>query len=69
MLKGRKKRRGEQKQTQGGGNGNRENQRKEKRKKKAHVGSLAKFRKRVTRSMEPFSSKSCLKKRAVSMLT
>lgn len=34
-----------------------------------HVGSLAKFRKRHTFSMEPFSSKSDLKKRAVSMFT
>ncbi|KAF1747742.1 hypothetical protein GCK72_024208 [Caenorhabditis remanei] len=33
------------------------------------VGSLAKLRKRHTFSMDPFSSKSCLKKRAVSMLT
>ena len=33
------------------------------------VGSLAKLRKRVTRSNEPFSSKSCRKNRAVSMLT
>lgn len=34
-----------------------------------HVGSFAKLRKRVTLSSDPFSSKSCLKKRAVSMLT
>lgn len=34
-----------------------------------HVGSLARLRKRQTFSMEPFSSKSDLKKRAVSMLT
>ena len=34
-----------------------------------HVGSLARLRKRHTFSMEPFSSKSCLKNRAVSMLT
>ena len=33
------------------------------------VGSLAKLRKRVTRSNEPFSSKSCRKNRAVSILT
>eukprot|EP00438_Fugacium_kawagutii_P014061 Skav204168 [mRNA] locus=scaffold903:408718:420898:- [translate_table: standard] len=33
------------------------------------VGSLAKFMKSTTFSMEPFSSKSFLKKRAVSMLT
>lgn len=33
------------------------------------VGSLAKLRKRVTRSKDPFSSKSDLKNRAVSMLT
>mmetsp|Transcript_69951 Transcript_69951/g.176250 ORF Transcript_69951/g.176250 Transcript_69951/m.176250 type:complete len:232 (+) Transcript_69951:602-1297(+) len=33
------------------------------------VGSLAKFMKRTTFSIEPFSSKSFLKKRAVSMLT
>jgi hypothetical protein len=37
--------------------------------KETNVGSLAKLRKRETRSREPFSSKSCLKKRAVSMLT
>lgn len=35
----------------------------------AHVGSLARFKNRHTLSMEPFSSKSDLKKRAVSMLT
>ena len=34
-----------------------------------HVGSLAKLRKRQTFSIEPFSSKSCLKKRAVSLFT
>lgn len=34
-----------------------------------HVGSLAKFMNNVTRSKLPFSSKSCLKNRAVSMLT
>ena len=34
-----------------------------------YVGSLAKFRKRHTFSIEPFSSKSCLKKRAISMFT
>lgn len=34
-----------------------------------NVGSLAKLRNSVTRSSDPFSSKSCLKKRAVSMLT
>lgn len=34
-----------------------------------YVGSLAKLRKRHTFSIEPFSSKSCLKNRAVSMLT
>jgi len=34
-----------------------------------YVGSLAKFRNRVTRSMLPFSSKSRVKKRLVSMLT
>ena len=33
------------------------------------MGSLARFRKRLTFSIEPFSSKSCLKKRAVSMFT
>ena len=33
------------------------------------VGSLAKLRKSTVRSMDPFSSKSCLKKCAVSMLT
>ena len=35
----------------------------------SHVGSLAKLRKRQTFSIEPFSSKSCLKNLAVSMLT
>ena len=35
----------------------------------SYVGSLARLRKRQTLSMEPFSSKSDLKKRAVSMLT
>lgn len=35
----------------------------------AYVGSLARFKNRQTLSMEPFSSKSDLKKRAVSMLT
>ena len=35
----------------------------------SHVGSLARLRKRQTFSIEPFSSKSCLKNRAVSMLT
>lgn len=35
----------------------------------AHVGSLARFRNKQTLSMDPFSSKSDLKKRAVSMLT
>lgn len=35
----------------------------------SYVGSLAKFKNRQTLSMEPFSSKSDLKKRAVSMLT
>lgn len=35
----------------------------------SYVGSLARFRKRQTLSIEPFSSKSDLKKRAVSMLT
>lgn len=34
-----------------------------------HVGSLARLRKRQTFSIEPFSSKSCLKKRAVSLFT
>ena len=34
-----------------------------------YVGSLARLRNKQTFSMEPFSSKSCLKKRAVSMLT
>mmetsp|Transcript_17087 Transcript_17087/g.55789 ORF Transcript_17087/g.55789 Transcript_17087/m.55789 type:complete len:225 (-) Transcript_17087:125-799(-) len=33
------------------------------------VGSLARLRNKVTRSSAPFSSKSCLKKRAVSMFT
>ena len=33
------------------------------------VGSLAKFKNKHTFSIEPFSSKSCLKKRAVSILT
>ena len=33
------------------------------------VGSLARLRKRQTLAMEPFSSKSCLKNLAVSMLT
>ena len=33
------------------------------------VGSFAKLRKRQTFSIEPFSSKSCLKNLAVSMLT
>lgn len=33
------------------------------------VGSLAKLRKRVTRSIDPFSSKSRVKNRDVSMLT
>jgi hypothetical protein len=35
----------------------------------SYVGSLAKFRNKQTFSIEPFSSKSCLKKRAVSILT
>lgn len=35
----------------------------------SHVGSLARFRNKHTLSIEPFSSKSDLKKRAVSMLT
>jgi len=35
----------------------------------SYVGSLARLRNRQTLSMEPFSSKSDLKKRAVSMLT
>lgn len=35
----------------------------------AYVGSLARFKNRQTLSIEPFSSKSDLKKRAVSMLT
>ncbi len=34
-----------------------------------YVGSLARLRNRHTFSIEPFSSKSCLKNRAVSMLT
>lgn len=34
-----------------------------------YVGSLAKFKKRQTLSIEPFSSKSDLKNRAVSMFT
>ena len=34
-----------------------------------YVGSLARFRKRHTFSMEPFSSKSCLKNLAISMFT
>ena len=34
-----------------------------------YVGSLARFKKSVTRSKLPFSSKSVLKNRAVSMLT
>lgn len=34
-----------------------------------YVGSLAKFKNRHTLSMEPFSSKSDLKNRAVSMFT
>ena len=34
-----------------------------------YVGSLAKFRKRHTFSIEPFSSKSCLKNLAISMFT
>lgn len=34
-----------------------------------YVGSLAKFRNRQTFSIEPFSSKSCLKNLAVSMFT
>lgn len=34
-----------------------------------YVGSLAKLRNNVTRSKDPFSSKSCRKNRAVSMLT
>ena len=37
--------------------------------KPTHVGSLAKLVNMVTRSMEPFSSKSLVKKRAVSKLT
>ena len=37
--------------------------------KSPYVGSLAKFKNRQTFSMEPFSSKSCLKKRAPSILT
>lgn len=35
----------------------------------SHVGSLARFRNKQTLSIDPFSSKSDLKKRAVSMLT
>ena len=34
-----------------------------------YVGSLAKFKNKHTFSMDPFSSKSCLKNLAVSMLT
>jgi hypothetical protein len=34
-----------------------------------NVGSLAKFKKRQTFSIDPFSSKSCLKNLAVSILT
>ena len=34
-----------------------------------YVGSLAMFKNRQTFSIEPFSSKSCLKKRAVSIFT
>ena len=35
----------------------------------SYVGSLARFKKRQTFSILPFSSKSCLKNRAVSMFT
>lgn len=38
-------------------------------KRNTYVGSLARLRKRQTFSMEPFSSKSCLKNRAISILT
>ena len=38
-------------------------------KKMSYVGSLARFKNKHTFSIEPFSSKSCLKNRAVSMFT
>ena len=38
-------------------------------KKMSYVGSLARFKNKQTFSIEPFSSKSCLKNRAVSMFT